>query len=231
MRRGRVKARGSRDYARLRELEKKSSREVLIGFAVFMVIGVAGVSMAWLPDFGPVILALLALVGIIAFATLAFRAAIRADIRLRASEARFKTAVRSAVTSIEETLPGAVPAQASLEDEIAEVSASLAATVRRLRQISDKAEKFEAEVRALAARAESARATAKLHEDDARKIALLLGSETETRLRQEIDKLAAEHAQQIESLRSASGRGTLWGFVGGVVLGWVGNVLVALIMG
>src|SRR5262249_33560232 len=107
----------------------------------------------------------------------------------RSNEA-FYAAAERAVTALEETLPASEP---TLEDEIADVSASLSQTVTRLRQISGKAEAFEAEVKALVDRAEAAKATASLHEDDARKIALLLGRETEERLRTEIANLAEEH--------------------------------------
>ena len=139
----------------------------------------------------------------------------------------FQAVAKQAVTSVEQTLP---QADVPLEDEIAEVSASLSMTVGRLRRISEKAEAFEAEVASLVARAEAAKATASVHEADARRIALFLGSETESRLRHEIEKLAAEHDRQIERLRRSGNRVALWTFAGGVVLGVLGNVVVAVLM-
>jgi hypothetical protein len=139
----------------------------------------------------------------------------------------FYVAAERAVVALESTLPASEP---NLEDEIADVSASLSQTVTRLRQISNKAEAFEVEVRALVNRAEVAKATASLYEDDARKIALLLGRETEERFRAEIAKLAEEHNRQTEELRKSGNRMALWTFVGGVALGVVGNIVVALMM-
>jgi hypothetical protein len=144
----------------------------------------------------------------------------------RSNEA-FHAAAERAVAALEETLPASEP---TLEDEIADVSASLSQTVTRLRQISNKAEASEAEVRVLVDRAEAAKVTASLHEDDARKIALLLGRETEERFRTEIVKLAEEHNRQTEELRKSGNRMALWTFVGGVALGVIGNIVVALMV-
>ncbi len=143
------------------------------------------------------------------------------------SKQAFSSAVEQTVAALEKTLP---TPEKSLEDEIAEVSGSLSRTVARLRQISDKAQAFEADVKDLVAKADAARATAKLHEEDARKIALLLGSETEQRIRSEINTLKVEHERQINLLRRSGNRMALWTFVGGVVLGIVGNIVVAVLI-
>jgi hypothetical protein len=66
--------------------------------------------------------------------------------------------------SIEETL---LPPTPKLEDELAEVSGTLTATVGRLREISAKAEAFEAEVQELVKRADAAQAAADLSEEQA----------------------------------------------------------------
>lgn len=151
----------------------------------------------------------------------------RSAARAEQSYRTFKAITDRAVAAVEETLPQAKP---SLEDEIADVSRSLSSTVARLRHISNKAEAFEAEVKDLVARAEAAKATANLHEDDARKIALLLGSETEKRFQEEINKITREHNRQIEILRKSGNRMAIWTFVGGVVLGVIGNIMVALLV-
>jgi hypothetical protein len=152
---------------------------------------------------------------------------LRSSLEQESAPIAFRAAAAQAVATIEETLPASEP---SLEDEIADVSGSLSATVTRLRQVSQKAEAFEAEVKDLVARAEAEKATAKLHEEDARKIALLLGAETEKRLREEIDKLTAEHVRQIDSLRKSGNRVARWTFIGGAVLGVAGNIVVDFFM-
>ena len=156
----------------------------------------------------------------------------RADRQAGAVAARsrhdFQNAAEQFLSSVEEDMSAP---ERRLEDEIAEVSSSLSESVSRLRGLSEKAEAFEAEVRDLGARAEAAKATASIHEDDARRIALLLGSETEARLRKELEKLTAEHNRQIDQLRRSGNRAAVWTFVGGVVLGTVGNVVVALLVG
>jgi hypothetical protein len=118
-----------------------------------------------------------------------------------ASQSAFDVAAKEAVTAIEQSLPDR---ELNLDDEVADVSNSLAATLVRLRHVSEKAQAFEAEVKQLVARADAARATAKLHEEDARQIALLLGSETENRFKEEINKLTIRHGEQIEWLRKSS---------------------------
>jgi vacuolar-type H+-ATPase subunit E/Vma4 len=155
------------------------------------------------------------------------RASARAGRAATESREAFQEAAAQVVDSVEKTLPGGEP---SLEDELAQVSASLSATVSRLRQVSAKAEAFETEVQQLVARAEAAKATASLHEDDARRIGQLLGSQTEAHLRTEIQKLTIEYDRQIEQLRRSGNRTAVWTFVGGVVLGIIGNIVVALWM-
>jgi hypothetical protein len=176
-----------------------------------------------------VVIALAALVGLVATsAQVVGRRAFRRGNRAAAqSERAFREAATQAVTSVEQTLPSP---GASLEEEISEVSSSLSMTIARLRQVSEKAEAFEAEVKELVERADVAKATASLHEDDARKIGRFLGSETERRLRSEIDNLTAEYNRQIDSLRRSGNRTALWTFIGGVVLGTIGNVVVALLI-
>lgn len=156
------------------------------------------------------------------------RAAVRASRAAVRSDRAFRAAAAQVVTSVEQT---AVKPEASLEDEISEVSSSLSESVSRLRQLSRKAEAFESEVKDLVAHAEAAKATARLHEDDARRIGVFLGAETESRLRSEIEKLTAEHNRLIDQLRREGTRTALWTFVGGVVLGLIGNVVVALLLG
>lgn len=156
------------------------------------------------------------------------RLTVRADRATARSRDAFDRAAAQAVNSVGKSLPAPKP---SLEEELAEVSEALSATVKRLRQVSAKAEAFETEVKDLVARADAAKATASLHEDDAKRIAKLLGSETEARLQSEIRKLTVEHNRQIDGLRRSGNRTAFWTFGGGVVLGTVGNVVVALVMG
>lgn len=144
------------------------------------------------------------------------------------SREAFQAAAQQIVTSAERATP---PPEASLEHELSEISASLAAAVGRLRKVSEKAEAFEAEVRGLIERAEAAKAAAGLHEQDARRIAGLLGAQSEARLRENMARLTAEHNRQLDGLRRAGNRMALWTFVGGVVLGVAGNVVVAVWLG
>ncbi|MBG0567245.1 hypothetical protein [Actinoplanes aureus] len=144
-----------------------------------------------------------------------------------ASKEAFRAAADRVVTSVQP----APTAEASLDEELAEVATSLTTAVSRLRQLSARAEAFEAEVQALVTRAEAAKATASLHEEDARRIAQLLGAESESRLRHEIAKLTTEHNEQLDKLRRSANRSALWTFTGGVLLGLMGNVVVALWLG
>ena len=156
------------------------------------------------------------------------RLTVRADRATAQSRDAFDKAAAQALNSVGRTLPAP---ELSLEEELAEVLEALSATVKRLRQVSAKAETFETDVKELVARAEAAKATASLHENDAKRIAKLLGAETEARLQSEIRRLTIEHNRQIDGLRRSGSRTALWTFVGGVVLGTVGNVVVALVMG
>lgn len=143
------------------------------------------------------------------------------------SATSWRNATDAAYARIEETLPPPAP---KLEDEIAEVSGSLAATVGRLHEISAKAQAFEAEVHELVKRADAAKATADLSEEQAQRIGYLLGAQTEQRLREEIEKLTTTHTEQIGQLRKSGTRMALATFVGGVLLGTAGNFLVAVVM-
>lgn len=178
-----------------------------------------------LDNFGDIVAAF-SVVAIVAGVFAAFvtqRESSRADRAAAASHRVLREAAAQVVRSVEET-------DVSLETEIQEASASLAQTIARLRQVSRRAEAFEAEVQELVARAEAAKATARMHEADAKKIGRLLGFETEERLRREIDNLASEYNAQLDAMRRSGNRVALWTFVGGVVLGTVGNVVVALLI-
>lgn len=206
-----------------------SSASTAAGILIALVLGVLGnIAMeqaASIPPYLAWILTALVTVGAIAVNFWSERSAKQTA---ENSQLAFDAVAEHAVAALENSLP---TPEKSLEDEISEVSESLSQTVARLRQVSDKAQAFEVEVKQLVARADAARATAKLHEDDARRIALFLGSETEQRIRSEIDTLRAEHERQINVLRRSGTRMALWTFVGGVVLGVIGNVVVALLMG
>ncbi|MGC5019977.1 hypothetical protein [Micromonospora sp. DT47] len=139
----------------------------------------------------------------------------------------FEASAASAVASVEASLP---PTRPSLEDEIGEVSGTLSATVNRLREISAKAEAFEAEVKQLVVRADAARATAALDEEKARQISFILGERTERKFREEIEKLAEAHAEQVERLRKSGNRTAWWTFVLGSALGFLLNLLAGMLV-
>ncbi|WP_433354756.1 hypothetical protein ACQPYV_30415 [Micromonospora saelicesensis] len=140
---------------------------------------------------------------------------------------RFRDVAAEAIASVERALPPPLP---SLEDEIAEVSNTLSRTVTRLRDISVKAQAFEGEVRDLVERAEAARVIAELNEDQASKISLLLSERTEQSMKAEIEKMKTAHAEQAEQQRRSGTRIALATFVGGVILGVIGNVVTNLVM-
>lgn len=118
----------------------------------------------------------------------------------------------------------------SLDEELGEVSTALSMNVARLHDISEGAKAFEAEVGALVAKADVAKAAAALHEEDAKKIAILLSAESQTQLKHEIDRLSEAHAQQTEALKRSGGR-TAWAtFVGGAIVGFGVNILTTWIM-
>lgn len=144
-----------------------------------------------------------------------------------AARAEWTKAAGEAVARIEETLPPPAP---KLEDEISEVSGMLTTTVGRLRDISSRAQAFEAEVQDLVKRADAAQAAADLSEEQASKIALLLSEQSRRDLLDQVDKLTAAHDQQIERLSRSSTRMAIITFVGGVLLGALANILVAALM-
>ncbi|MER5701448.1 hypothetical protein ABT023_05745 [Micromonospora sp. NPDC002296] len=152
-------------------------------------------------------------------------------VRGQAARARatrhFHDALDQAIASVERSLPQPAP---SLEQEIADVSGTLAQTVTRLRDISARAEAFEGEVRKLVERSEAAQVVAQLNEDQASKISLLLSERTEQSLKDEIEKLKVANAEQAEQQRRSGTRLALLTFAGGVVLGVVGNVVTNLVM-
>lgn len=139
----------------------------------------------------------------------------------------FEASAADTVSAVEATVPRATRA---LEEEIAEVSATLLATVGRMREITIRAEAFEGEVKRLVQQANAARAAASMDEEKAKQISTLLVERTEQRFRTEIEKLTAAHAEQIKKLRD-SGNRTAWLTFGvGSVVGFVLNILASLIM-
>ncbi|MGW5669354.1 hypothetical protein [Micromonospora sp. NPDC003776] len=84
----------------------------------------------------------------------------------RVLEERYQAAATDVLETVEQLQPERP--SPSLEDEIAEVSGTLATTVTRLRDLSAKAQAYEAEVRELVKRADAAQATAQLNEEQAR---------------------------------------------------------------
>jgi hypothetical protein len=70
--------------------------------------------------------------------------------------------------------------------------------------------------------------TAALSEADASRIASLIGKTTDERFRGELRNLIAAHDRQIATLRRSGNISAIWTFVAGSVLGFVGNVIVAL---
>jgi CRISPR/Cas system CMR-associated protein Cmr1 (group 7 of RAMP superfamily) len=141
--------------------------------------------------------------------------------------AKFEAAAEEALATVKSSLPSHGK---SLEQEISDVSDALIQSISKLREISENAQAFEGEVRALVERAESAQAMAELNESQASKISLLLSERTEQRLTDEIEKLKVAHAEQADRQRKSSNRVALLTFVGGVILGVVGNVLTNLLM-
>ncbi|MEU1885252.1 hypothetical protein ABZ491_07185 [Micromonospora rifamycinica] len=141
--------------------------------------------------------------------------------------AKFEAVADEALATVERPVPSHGK---SLEQEISDVSETLAQSISKLRDISEKAQAFEGEVRTLVERAESAQAMAELNESQAAKISLLLSERTEQRLKDEIEKLKAAHAELADRQQKSSNRVALLTFVGGVILGVVGNILTNLLM-
>lgn len=154
---------------------------------------------------------------------------LRARRAARVAEAAAAAEYAAVSTRVHDVLdqPKAPP---TLDEELHEVSGTLAKTVARLHEISDKAQAFEDEVRQLVEKAEAAKATANLHEEDAKKIALLLGAETEARLKADIEKMQEAHTNQVNLLKKAGNR-TAWiaGILGAIV-GFGGNLLATWLM-
>jgi septal ring factor EnvC (AmiA/AmiB activator) len=112
----------------------------------------------------------------------------------------------------------------SLETELNDLSRTLSATVERLHGVSERAQAFEAEVRGLVEKADAAKAAAALHEDDARKIAVVLNATSQARLTEDIRKLTDAHDRQMARIQRSGIRMTWVTFVAGGVFGFVINL-------
>jgi len=122
------------------------------------------------------------------------------------------------------------PPGTALEEEIGQALDMLSDVADRLSAASANAREFESRVRELVDQAEAAEATNRILGDDAAKIGALLARQTELIINEKLDQLALFHAQQTKELRR-SGKRTAWfTFVGGVLLGWLGNVVVPLLV-
>ena len=130
-------------------------------------------------------------------------------------DARMGFADAMAVT-IEQAIPSAAR---TLEDEILAASRSLTSSFERLRQLGRRAEEFEDRVKLLISQAEEARSVAALNDSDAQHFRRLLSSEVGRQL-----------DPHIVGLRRSGNRVAVWTFVGGVILGTLGNVVVAVLM-
>jgi hypothetical protein len=118
------------------------------------------------------------------------------------------------------TIEQAIPSAArTLEDEILEASRSLTSSFERLRQLGRRAEEFEDRVKLLISQAEEARSVAALNDSDAQRFRRMLSSEVGRQL-----------DPHIVGLRRSGNRVAVWTFVGGVILGTLGNVVVAVLM-
>jgi hypothetical protein len=118
------------------------------------------------------------------------------------------------------TIEQAIPSVAgTLEDEILAASRSLTSSFERLRQLGRRAEEFEDRVKLLVSQAEEARSVAALNDSDAQRFRRMLSSEVGRQL-----------DPHIVGLRRSGNRVAVWTFVGGVILGTLGNVVVAVLM-
>ncbi|MET8044858.1 hypothetical protein ABZU25_28825 [Micromonospora sp. NPDC005215] len=153
--------------------------------------------------------------------------AVAARIQRIQAAAKFEAVAEEVLAKVERSLPAHGQ---SLEQELSDVSNTLTQSISKLREISHKAQAFEGEVRTLVERAESAQAMADLNESQATKISLLLSERTEQHLKDEVEKLKAAHAEQADRQQKSSNRIALLTFVGGVILGVVGNILTNLLM-
>ena len=172
---------------------------------------------------GFLILAGLVLVGGVAFRALSSGR----KIWTAATEARFQIAAANVVAAVEGALP---PAQPSLDQEIEDVTRTLADAVARLAEISRKAEAYGEEVRHLVAKAEQAKAAVELNETAARKIAQVLGREADSTLRREMAKLTEMHVRELSGLRRSGNRAAWITFVAGAAVGFVTNIVTSFLM-
>jgi hypothetical protein len=141
------------------------------------------------------------------------------------SQASFRQVAESAVASLGTSL---TPAEAPLEAEISDVSQALASNVERLRLLARRAEQFEAQLRASGARIAAAG-----NADTTRGYTEMVGalrSEIKEQMRSHIDVLVSENGRQLDGLRRSGNRVEFWTFAGGVVLGTLANVVVALLI-
>ena len=67
-------------------------------------------------------------------------------------------------------------------------------------------------------------------EEQAGHISMILNERSEMRLREAVADLTKTHAEQMDRLRKAGNRSSLIFFIGGVLLGVVGNVVVNVVM-
>lgn len=139
-------------------------------------------------------------------------------------------AIREQIDSILREISVGFDEPKTLDQEMALVSRQLSRTVERMQVLSGKAQAFEQEVWEMVERADAAKAAADLSEDQAKKIGLLLGEVGAQHLREQMEKMASAHASDLTALRREGKITALWTFVGGVLLGVVGNVVVNLIM-
>jgi hypothetical protein len=139
-----------------------------------------------------------------------------ANLRRGDTQASFDAAGNAMAATIEQAIPSAAR---TLEDEIAAVSHSLMSSFERLRLLGRRAEEFEDRVKLLITQAEEARSVAALSDNEAQRFRQLLSSEVGRQL-----------DPHIVGLRRSGNRVAVWTFVGGVILGTLGNVVVAVLM-
>src|SRR5262249_23545698 len=126
------------------------------------------------------------------------------------------------------------------EAQIGEVAETLRQASGRLREILEETSVLEEDAAQLIKRAEEARASLRVNEEDAKKIAALLGSETELKLREEISQLKQQMVRQdvvrIQDLKASqrSARrsavlslavGTLIGIPFGLLVNWLSGLM------
>ncbi len=165
-----------------------------------------------------------------AFAIIGFIAgAIRERSHKRMLDEQYRNVHAQVLNTVEKLQP--YQPSPSLEEEIAEVSSTLSDTVGRLRNISAKAQAFETEVRDLVRRADAAQATAQLNEAQASKIATLLTTRTEEKLKEEIERLTLAHEEQIDGLKKSNSKSTWLTFTLGAIIGFLLNLLSTVLVG